>query len=148
MWVTLLLSAVLALAIAAGCLLMVNRRRPRFRGAQGCARVESSCGSRLEMGLHLKDGRVARADVRAEGCAYNCTCLQAAARLARGKTLPEVLGIDAEAIVSRVGEIPDDHLHCAQAAARTLHAASQACRDNAPAAAVTRPSRASARNDR
>ena len=122
---TLLIAVLLGLCMLGGGVLLSQRRPSRSRRLDGWARVEGACGSILEIGLDIEDGRVGRTVYRAEGCGYNCTCLHAAARLARGKAPDDLFDIDAEAILRAVGDIPDDHRHCAEMAARTLHAASR-----------------------
>ena len=120
-------TVLLIAAIVCGWTLLSRLKSSLRRQAGGRARVQGACGSQLEMGLELSDGRVARAICRAEGCGHNSVCLHAAGRLARGKSLQELLDIDAEAIRRAVGDLPEDHHHCAEAAARALHAASENC---------------------
>jgi len=43
--------------------------------------------------------------------------------ISRGKTVPELRSIDIAAIMERVGELPDTHMHCAVLAERTLQKA-------------------------
>jgi hypothetical protein len=121
------LAAILILTVVAGWALLSRIQTARPRRADGWARVEGTCGSRLDIGLSLVDGRVERSVCRAQGCGYDCACIQAAGRLARGKTPAELLRIDADAIRRAVGDLPEDHGHCAHTAARALHAASRDC---------------------
>ena len=127
-FLNLVATVVLVVAVVCGWALLSRLKLMHQRRTRGRARVEGACGSQLEMGLELADGRVTRATCRAEGCGHNSVCLHAAGRLARGKSLQELLDIDAEAIRRAVGDLPEDHGHCAEAAARALHAASENCR--------------------
>ena len=127
MLASLLIAALLALGIVAGWALLSRRQASGSRRLDGWARVGGSCGSTLEIGLGIRNGRVAHTLCRADGCGYNCTCLNAAARLARGRTLDALFDIDADAILRTVGDVPEDHRHCAHLAAHTLHAASRDC---------------------
>lgn len=124
---TLVLGAVLVLVVVAGWALFSRFKPIGARRCDGWAGEEAGCGSRMELGLELADSRVVRTVCRAEGCGYNGICLHAAGRLARGKTPAELIEIRAEDIRRAVGDLPQDHLHCAEAAARTLRAAARAC---------------------
>ena len=125
MLVTLLIAVLLGLCILGGGVLLSRRRPSRSRRLDGWARIEGACGSTLEIGLGIEDGRVGRSAYRADGCGYNCTCLHAATRLAKGMAPDDLFDIDAQAILRSAGNIPEDHRHCAEMAARTLHAASR-----------------------
>ncbi len=126
MLVNLLIATLLALCLLAGWALLSRIKPSRSRRMlDGWARVEGSCGRSMEIGLAVAGGRVQRSVARTDGCGCDRACLDAAARLARGKALPEIFAIDAPAILRAAGDIPDDHRHCADTAARALHAASR-----------------------
>ncbi|HBF43919.1 MAG TPA: hypothetical protein DDW42_09915, partial [Desulfobacteraceae bacterium] len=58
-----------------------------------------------------------------DGCAYSLNCVFAAADLAMGKDVDEILNIDTTLIQKSIGGLPKDHMHCARLAEETLQAA-------------------------
>lgn len=84
------------------------------------AKVLGNCGDTMELGLTIVGGRVTKVECESDGCRVSQKCIEAAALLARGKTVPELEVINMMNIIDAVGEIPDDHLHCAQLAETTL----------------------------
>ena len=121
------LAAMLILIVVVGWALLSRLKAAHPRRCDGWADAEGDCGSRVEIGLDLVDGRVDRSVCKARGCGYDCACIQAAGRLARGKTPADLLCIDADAIRRAVGDLPQDHQHCAHTAARALQAAARDC---------------------
>jgi len=121
--VTFALTAALALAIGLAAVALARRSPPSHRPADGEASVTGTCGDTMTLQLKVHDGRIKRTTFKTKGCAYSFSCLQAAADAAGGRTLLEVLDIDSDFIVRKVGHIPQDHRHCATLAVQTLHTA-------------------------
>jgi NifU-like protein involved in Fe-S cluster formation len=124
MLIQIALIGLVLLLLGAGCygmLRLVAGRRPPAEERR--VRLEGTCGDTVELGLTVRDERVIHCRVRTTGCAHSLVCMQAAARLARGRRPADILRIDAERISLAVGGLPDDHRDCAALAARALHAA-------------------------
>lgn len=85
------------------------------------AKVLGNCGDTMELELAIVGNRVTKVLGRTDGCGVSQQCIQAAVELARGKTLQELKAINMMNIIERTGDLPDDHLHCAQLAETTIH---------------------------
>ena len=93
---------------------------PVLETPDGIARVEGNCGDTMEIGLKIKDGKVVGTHYWTNGCSFSKRCVETAAMLAKGKTIPEVGRINMISIMDQIGQLPDTHLHCAQLAEITL----------------------------
>ncbi|OPY10521.1 MAG: NifU-like protein [Syntrophus sp. PtaB.Bin001] len=89
----------------------------------GIAKVTGSCGDTMEIALKFNGSKVEDTHSWTDGCAISKMCLETAVMLARGKTLPELRKIDTAAILEKVGNLPDTHIHCAILAETTLQKA-------------------------
>ncbi len=84
------------------------------------ARVAGNCGDTMEIGLCFENGVVTKTRTWTDGCSVSRQCLDAAALLAKGKSLEELRRINMMDVMELTGELPDTHLHCAQLAETTL----------------------------
>ncbi len=96
---------------------------PPIENPDGIARETASCGDTMEVALKFNGPRVADVRCWTDGCAISKMCVETVGMLSRGKTVPELRSIDIPAIMERVGELPDTHMHCAVLAERTLQKA-------------------------
>lgn len=78
------------------------------------------CGDSIEVFLRIADGTIAEIRVMPHGCAYTLVCASAMSELAKGKDLDRALELETEEVVSAVGGLPEDHLHCARLAVNAL----------------------------
>lgn len=78
------------------------------------------CGSHFEFILKLENGRIREALVKGSRCAHSLICAQAAADLAKGKTIAEINNITANDIAQKAGGLSAEHKHCALLAAQGL----------------------------
>ena len=118
------LMGILFTAGALGLWFFFHTRRKLTPGAgAGSACVTGGCGDAVQLRLYFKDGRLAEGVQRTSGCAFSFTALDAAIYLAKGKTAEDILNIDADKILRKVGDLPDDHRHAAVMAAEVLHQA-------------------------
>jgi len=124
MLIHIVLTGLVLFLLAAGCFgmlrLSAGRRR---RTGDGRACLEGACGDRLEFEVMVRDGRITGCRLRTNGCAHSLMCLEAAARLARGRTPADIRQIDADRILKTLGGLPEEHRHCAILATTALHAA-------------------------
>ncbi len=94
-----------------------------LKDADGSARIKGLCGDTMEMYLIIKDDKITKAVFNTDGCNASRACGSAAADLARGKTLIEVLRLSPGHILDRWADIPQGNVHCAILAINTLHKA-------------------------
>ncbi len=101
--------------------------QPRFFGklpnATGAARVTGPCGESMEIYLRIEMRSIKESSFYTDGCGASIACGSVAAELALNKTLDEAVTIGADAIFAVLGELPEEHEHCAVLAAETLQAA-------------------------
>jgi nitrogen fixation NifU-like protein len=116
-------TAAVLLIIGLAALIMARQPHRRHPLSDSEVFITGACGDTMTLRFSVERGRIARTSFRAKGCAYSFSCLQAAAAAARGRTLLQVLDIDADDIARKVGHLPQDHQHCAKLAVTTLHAA-------------------------
>ena len=88
--------------------------------ADAHASVLGPCGDNMEIWLKVKDGKVENTSFWTDGCGATGACGGMATELAQGKTLGEALAISAEVIITNLGGLPEDHIHCAGLASLTL----------------------------
>ena len=100
---------------------------PRYMGAiknaDGYAGLQGTCGDSMEIFLKFANDRVKEASFRTDGCACNSVCASFAAEMALGKTPEEILDISGQAILKRLGRLPDEERHCVYLAAETVREA-------------------------
>ncbi|MCG6895258.1 MAG: iron-sulfur cluster assembly scaffold protein [Desulfobacteraceae bacterium] len=102
-------------------------RNPRFQGRMekpdAVARVTGSCGDTMEMYLRFEGDRVAEASYFTDGCASSSICGSFAAELAIGMDPDTLADIDGDAVLRKIGRLPEQELHCADLAAAALQEA-------------------------
>jgi len=102
-------------------------RHPLHRGVMESpdarAHLTGPCGDTDEMFLRVVSDRVQEVRFLTDGCFFTTAACDAAALLARGKTLDECLILDEQAILDYLEDMPEDHTHCAILALLTLREA-------------------------
>ncbi len=97
---------------------------PSLEDPDGRGRVTGTCGDTVEIFVKVQDGRVVQACSQIQGCVFTAACAAAASSLIEGKTLAEARrAASPDAIAAVVGELPDDHRHCAELATHSVHEA-------------------------
>lgn len=78
------------------------------------------CGDSIEVSLKIETCAIADIKVLPHGCLYTLVCASAMSELAKGRDLEQALELKPHDVVSALGGLPDDHLHCARLAVNTL----------------------------
>jgi len=78
------------------------------------------CGDSIEVSLRIGNGAIADIRVLPRGCVYTLVCASAMSELARGRDLDHALDLDPQEVVTALGGLPEDHMHCARLAVNTL----------------------------
>lgn len=110
----------LILAVGLAWFLLHYYGNPVVENPQGIAKVSGNCGDTMEIGLRVEHEVITSTHSWTDGCSYSKLCVEAAAMLARDKTIDEAKKINMISIMELVGELPETHLHCAQLADITL----------------------------
>jgi nitrogen fixation NifU-like protein len=95
----------------------------RMNDPDGAADIKGLCGDTMEMYLVVKGNAVEDAVFFTDGCNSSRMCGSAAARMAKGRLLKEVLRISPADIIDSWGGLPGGDVHCAILAVSTLHKA-------------------------
>jgi len=78
------------------------------------------CGDSIEVSLQVDSGTIADIKVLPRGCVYTLVCASAMSQLVAGQGLDQALELDPQDVVTALGGLPEDHLHCARLAVNTL----------------------------
>ncbi len=102
-------------------------RNPRYNGRMdnpdGYARLTGECGDTMEIFLKFEHNRVKQASYATNGCASSSVSGSFAAELALDKDPDELTDITPEAVLAAVGRLPEEDMHCASLASRTVQEA-------------------------
>jgi NifU-like protein involved in Fe-S cluster formation len=79
----------------------------------------------MQIDLQLEGDLIRDARYMTDGCGPSIASAGMATRLAKGKTVAEAQKITQDDILHHLGNLPDDHRHCAKLAALTLQRAIQ-----------------------
>ena len=100
---------------------------PQYGGTMetpdGYARVTGPCGDTMEIFLKFEGDRVKAASFQTDGCGSSAVCGSFAAEMAHEKTPDELVEVTGDAILERLGGLPEEERHCAFLAAETLQEA-------------------------
>jgi nitrogen fixation NifU-like protein len=108
--------------------LLDHFQNPRNAGeisdADAVAEIENpACGDVLRLTLKIRDGRIAQAQFKVQGCVAAIACGSALTELLAGKTLGEANNLQREDLREAVGGLPQASSHAAQLALDALSAA-------------------------
>ena len=101
----------------------IKKYSRRLNDADASASVTGACGDTMEFYLNIKDNRVSEVFFHADGCGYTSACGAVAAFFADGRVLEEAMFVSPGLILKTLGNVPEDHRHCAILAATTLYKA-------------------------
>jgi len=95
----------------------------RIEDADCFGRVTGSCGDTMEIYMRVIDGVIEDCKFMTDGCGATIACGSVLTEMLKGKTLEEAARIKAEDILSVLGGLPPENLHCPFLAVSTLNAA-------------------------
>lgn len=81
------------------------------------------CGDTMKISLSIEGNKIDDAKIQILGCPGAVASGCALVSLARGKTLEEAAEIDLEVLYKELEKLPDQKIHCARLAIKTLHKA-------------------------
>jgi nitrogen fixation NifU-like protein len=89
----------------------------------GYACITGSCGDTMQIFLRLENGQVKDALFQTDGCGSSAVCGSFAAEMAIGKNPDELMEITGDAILEKLGGLPEEEEHCAFLAEESLQEA-------------------------
>ena len=89
----------------------------------GYACLTGSCGDTMQIFLRFENGRVKNASFQTDGCGSSAVCGSFAAEMAIGKNPDELIKITGDAILEKLGGLPEEEEHCAFLAEESLQGA-------------------------
>jgi nitrogen fixation NifU-like protein len=95
--------------------------------ADGYGSDSGDCGDTLEMWLRVSGNKVVNATFWTDGCGGIVACGSVATELAKGKEISRLVSLCQDDILSVLGGLPEDQIHCAQRAAAVLRLAALSC---------------------
>jgi nitrogen fixation NifU-like protein len=100
------------------------RNFSKIENPDGYSKVTGSCGDTMEMFIKIEDEKVQECTFMTDGCGSTIACGVAATELTKDKTFTQALAsVSAEAILRKLGGLPEENVHCAQLASETLRKA-------------------------
>ena len=88
--------------------------------ADGFGKVTGSCGDTMGIWLRIRDGTVAEATFLTDGCGTSIASGSMVTQLVKGKSIPQAWKVTHQDVLSALGGLPEESLHCALLAADTL----------------------------
>lgn len=102
-------------------------RNPKWNGRMenpdGFARVVGECGDTMEIYLKFENNRVSNASYFTDGCASSMISGSFAAELTIGRNPDELTDITSDTVLSKIGRLPEEDMHCTTLAARAVQEA-------------------------
>lgn len=100
---------------------------PRFNGpleeADASGGLKGGCGDTIHIYLKFHDNRVEQASYTTDGCASSSLCGSFTAELAQGRNPEELLELEPEDVLNKIGTFPEGEKHCATLAIKALQEA-------------------------
>lgn len=93
----------------------------RMDQPDGYAKVTGSCGDTIEIFIKMDEEIISDCTFITDGCGATLACASMVTEIAREKSFTEALAkVSGEAIVEKLGGLPEGNLHCADLAAQAL----------------------------
>jgi len=81
------------------------------------------CGDSMKISMNIEGGMIEDAKIQVLGCPGAVASACAVVNLAKGKTLEEAASLDLDKLYMELEKLPDQKVHCARLALKTLHKA-------------------------
>jgi nitrogen fixation NifU-like protein len=106
----------------------------RMADPDACGVVHGWCGDTMEFYLRVNGGRIGEATFVTDGCGPTIACGSMLTAMVQGMSLEEAGEVHSVDLIEALGGLPEESIHCAELAVRTLRAAVADClradRDN------------------
>lgn len=85
--------------------------------------IHGPCGDTMEFYLRIMDKEVSDITFMTDGCGATIACGSMLTTMVKGKDIDEVEGISNDDLLSTLGGLPEENLHCTVLAVNTLQEA-------------------------
>lgn len=100
-----------------------------IEGADQITDLTGPCGDSMKISMNIEGGTIDDAKIQVLGCPGAVASACAVVNLAKGKTLEEAANLDLDALYKELEKLPDQKVHCARLALKTLHKALEGYED-------------------
>jgi nitrogen fixation NifU-like protein len=107
-----------------------------IEGADHCTDLTGPCGDTMKITMNVKGDRIEDAKIQVMGCPGAVASGSAAVALAKGRTLEEAESLTLDELYSELEKMPEQKIHCARLALKTLQKAVAQYRDEHSGQAV------------
>ncbi len=94
-----------------------------IEGADHCTDLTGPCGDTMKITMNVKGDRIEDAKIQVMGCPGAVASGSATVALAKGKTLDEAESLTLDQLYSELEKMPEQKVHCARLALKTLQKA-------------------------
>ncbi len=88
------------------------------------------CGDSMKISMNIESDTIDDAKIQVLGCPGAVASACAVVNLAKGKTLEEAASLDIDILYKELEKLPDQKVHCARLALKTLHKAIEGYEDH------------------
>ena len=94
-----------------------------IEGADHCTDLTGPCGDTMKITMNVKGDRIEDARIQVMGCPGAVASGSAAVAFAKGKTLDEAESLTLDQLYAELEKMPEQKVHCARLAIKTLQKA-------------------------
>lgn len=94
-----------------------------IEGADHCTDLTGPCGDTMKITMNVNGDRIEDAKIQVMGCPGAVASGSAAVALAKGRTLEEAESLTLDELYGELEKMPDQKVHCARLALKTLQKA-------------------------
>lgn len=95
----------------------------KIKGANAIGKITGPCGDTMQIFLKIKNGRILESKFLTDGCGPSIACGSVVTELVKDRGIEEALKIRDKNVLSILGGLPEENLHCSILAVDTLMAA-------------------------
>jgi nitrogen fixation NifU-like protein len=95
----------------------------KIKGANAIGKITGPCGDTMQIFLKIKNGRILESKFLTDGCGPSIACGSVVTELVKDRSIEEALKIRDKNVLSILGGLPEENLHCSILAVDTLMAA-------------------------
>lgn len=93
-----------------------------LKNPDGAARVIGPCGDTMQMHIKVDGDYIKDSKFITDGCGASIACGSVVTEMVKGKAIEEAFNVEDKGILSILGGLPEENLHCPVLAVNTLRA--------------------------